>query len=69
MPDSGTEFLAHLERAQLLLHVLDASEPDLEGRFRKVDRELSAYGSGLGERRQLVVLNKIDLLAEPPEFL
>jgi GTP-binding protein len=64
----GHEFLAHLERAQLLLHVLDASEPDLEGRFRKVDRELSAYGSGLGERRQLVVLNKIDLLAEPPEF-
>ncbi|HEX2346383.1 MAG TPA: GTPase ObgE [Gaiellaceae bacterium] len=64
----GHEFLAHLERAQLLLHVLDASEPDLEGRFRKVDRELSAYGSGLGERRQLVVLNKIDLLAEPPVF-
>jgi GTPase len=64
----GHEFLAHLERAQLLLHVLDASEPDLEGRFRKVDRELSAYGSGLGERRQLVVLNKIDLLPEPPVF-
>lgn len=62
----GHEFLAHLERAQLLLHVLDASEPDLDERFRKVDRELSAYGSGLGERRQLVVLNKIDLLAEPP---
>ena len=64
----GHEFLAHLERAQLLLHVLDASEPDLEGRFRKVDRELSAYGSGLDERRQLVVLNKIDLLGELPVF-
>jgi GTP-binding protein len=64
----GHEFLAHLERAQLLLHVLDASEPDLEERFRKVDRELSVYGSGLGERRQLVVLNKTDLLAEPPAF-
>ncbi len=64
----GHEFLAHLERAQLLLHVLDASEPDLEERFRMIDRELSEYGSGLGERRQLVVLNKIDLLVEPPVF-
>ncbi|HJS49767.1 MAG TPA: GTPase ObgE [Gaiellaceae bacterium] len=64
----GHEFLAHLERAQLLLHVLDASEPDLEERFRMIDRELSEYGSGLGERRQLVVLNKVDLLVEPPVF-
>lgn len=64
----GHEFLAHLERAQLLLHVLDASEPDLEERFRRIDRELSAYGSGLGERRQLVVLNKIDLIDELPVF-
>ena len=64
----GHEFLAHLERARLLLHVLDASEPGLEERFHGIDRELSAYGAGLDERRQLVVLNKIDLLMEPPEF-
>jgi len=64
----GHQFLAHLERARLLLHVLDASEPDLEERFGAIDRELSAYGAGLDERRQLVVLNKIDLLAEPPAF-
>ena len=64
----GHEFLAHLERARLLIHVLDASESDLEDRFRTVDRELSAYGAGLDERRQLVVLNKIDLLQSPPSF-
>jgi len=64
----GHEFLAHLERAQLLLHVLDASEPDLEERFHAIDRELSAYGAGLDERRQVVVLNKADLFAEPPLF-
>ena len=64
----GHEFLAHLERARLLIHVLDASESDLEDRFRTIDRELSAYGAGLDERLQLVVLNKVDLLPSPPSF-
>ena len=64
----GHEFLAHLERARLLVHVLDSSEGDLEERFRTVDRELAEYGAGLGERPQLVVLNKIDLLGTPPAF-
>ena len=64
----GHQFLAHLERARLLVHVLDASEPDLEERFRTIDRELSAYGAGLDNRPQLVVLNKIDLLEDVPAF-
>jgi GTP-binding protein len=64
----GHEFLAHLERARLLVHVLDASEPDLEERFRTIDRELAEYGAGLDARPQLVVLNKIDLLEEVPAF-
>ena len=64
----GHEFLAHLERARLLIHVLDASESDLEERFRTIDRELSAYGAGLDERQQIVVLNKVDLLPDPPSF-
>jgi GTP-binding protein len=64
----GHEFLAHLERARLLLHVIDASEEDVEERFRTIDRELGLYGAGLDERPQAVVLNKIDLLPEPPAF-
>jgi len=64
----GHEFLAHLERARLLVHVVDASESDLAERFRTIDSELAAYGAGLDERPQLVVLNKIDLLAQPPRF-
>jgi GTP-binding protein len=63
----GHEFLAHLERARLLLHVVDASE-DVEAAFRTIDRELAKYGAGLDERPQVVVLNKIDLLPEPPDF-
>jgi GTPase len=63
----GHEFLAHLERARLLLHVIDASEEDVEERFRTIDRELELYGAGLDERPQALVLNKIDLLPELPE--
>ena len=64
----GHQFLAHLERASLLVHVLDASEPDLEERFRTIDAELARYGAGLEERPQLVALNKIDLLEVVPPF-
>jgi GTPase len=64
----GHEFLAHLERARLLLHVIDASEGDADGRWRTIDAELAAYGAGLDERPQVVVLNKTDLSPEPPAF-
>jgi GTPase len=64
----GHEFLAHLERARLLLHVIDASEEDVPERFRTIDNELALYGAGLDERPQAIVLNKIDLLPEPPAF-
>jgi GTP-binding protein len=62
----GHEFLAHLERAQLLVHVIDSAAGDLEEAFATIDRELREYGAGLETRPQLVVLNKIDLLPEPP---
>ena len=64
----GHQFLAHLERAHLLVHVLDASEPELEERFRTIDGELARYGARLDERPQLVVLNKVDLLETVPAF-
>ena len=64
----GYQFLAHLERAHLLVHVLDASEPELEERFRTIDGELARYGARLDERPQLVVLNKVDLLETVPAF-
>ncbi|MHB1344548.1 MAG: GTPase ObgE [Thermoleophilia bacterium] len=62
----GIEFLAHLERCHLLLHVVDASgyfgvDP-MEG-FRVILRELEAHDSPLGEKPQIVALNKVDLLS------
>jgi GTP-binding protein len=64
----GHEFLAHLERARMLVHVIDAAAGDPAEQFRVVDRELGAYGAGLDALPQAVVLNKIDLLPDPPEF-
>jgi GTP-binding protein len=64
----GHAFLAHLERARLLVHVIDGSEGDADARFATIDRELGLYGAGLGERPQIVVLNKADLSPEPAPF-
>jgi GTP-binding protein len=64
----GHEFLAHLERARLLVHVIDSSEGDADRRWLTIEAELSAYGAGLDERPQIVVLNKIDLDPDPPAF-
>jgi GTP-binding protein len=64
----GHEFLAHLERARLLVHVIDAAAGDPAEQFRAIDHELAEYGAELDERWQVVVLNKSDLLPEPPQL-
>jgi GTP-binding protein len=64
----GHEFLAHLERARLLVHVIDAAAADPAEQFRTIDNELELYGAGLAALPQVVVLNKVDLLPEPPAF-
>jgi len=61
----GHEFLRHIERTRLLIHVLDGSG-GLEGRdpledFRTINEELAAYAPELAERPQIVAINKIDL--------
>jgi len=60
----GHEFLAHLERARRLIHVIDASKPADE-QWLAIDVELAAYGAGLDELPQIVVLNKVDLEPDP----
>jgi GTP-binding protein len=60
----GHDFLAHLERARTLVHVIDASK-DADEQWRTIDAELVAYGAGLELRPQIVVLNKIDLEPDP----
>ena len=63
----GHEFLRHVERCRMLLHVLDISGS--EGRdpiedFQKINHELAVFSSELSERPQIVVGNKCDLADE-----
>ena len=60
----GHQFLRHVERTQLLLHVIDAA--GTEGRdpledFGRINAELRQYSAALAERPQIVVANKMDL--------
>ncbi len=58
----GTEFLRHVQRAGVLIHVVDvAGEDPLRG-LAQVRNELTMYGEGLPEKRWLVAANKIDLV-------
>jgi GTP-binding protein len=58
----GHEFLRHIQRTRLLIHLLDgASERDLWDNFLAIQRELETYDRQLASRPQIVVLNKMDL--------
>jgi GTPase len=64
----GHEFLAHLERARMLVHVLDVGVGDLDERYGTIRAELAQYGAGLDALPEVVVLNKTDLVTEVPTF-
>src|SRR5207248_11694718 len=57
----GEEFLRHVERTRVLVHVVDVSRESAPDDARVVDAELAAYGHGLADRTQLYALNKIDV--------
>ena len=58
----GHDFLRHIERTRLLIHLIDSSAEDVVADLNVVEGELKAYGHGLDQRPRLVVLNKIELL-------
>jgi GTP-binding protein len=60
----GHKFLRHIERTRVLLHVIDASEPGEQpfANFQILENELKQYSAELVGRRQLILLNKTDLL-------
>lgn len=56
----GHEFLRHIERTRVLLHLIDATSPDPLVDYNTIQQELQAYGRGLAERPQILALSKID---------
>ncbi|MBQ6919592.1 MAG: GTPase ObgE [Synergistaceae bacterium] len=57
----GLQFLRHVERTRILLHVIDLSQPDPVATFRALMNEFREYGAGLSERPCIVIGNKIDI--------
>ena len=60
----GTQFLKHIERCKSLLHLIDITNEDLIESYNQVKKELQNYSSELIKKKELVVLNKIDLIDE-----
>jgi GTP-binding protein len=63
----GVRFLGHLERCRVLIHLVDATQADVAAAYRTVRHEIAAYGEGVAEKPEIVVLNKIDAV-EPGEI-
>ncbi|MGY2710165.1 GTPase [Thermostichus sp. OS-CIW-39] len=58
----GHEFLRHVERTRVLIHLVDGTAADPVKDYQVIQQELRAYGHGLIDKPQILVLNKIDVL-------
>jgi GTPase len=59
----GHDFLRHVERTRLLLHLIDATGDDPIGAYETIQGELQAYDRGLADRPQILALNKLDAMS------
>ncbi|MDQ3249634.1 MAG: Obg family GTPase CgtA, partial [Chloroflexota bacterium] len=57
----GIDFLRHIERTRVLIHLLNGDSPDPLGDFEAINQELTLFNPALVDKPQLVVLNKMDL--------
>jgi GTP-binding protein len=66
----GHDFLRHIERTRLLVHLIDATADNPLEDYRIIQTELMAYGKGLSDRPQILAFNKLDAIDEElQEFL
>jgi GTP-binding protein len=57
----GHQFLRHIERSRLLVHLLNGASPDPLAEFDQINQELALFSQKLADKPQIMVLNKIDL--------
>ena len=60
----GDRFLGHIERCNLLLHLIDANDSDVINAWKTVRNEISAYSEELDEKKEIIVLSKSDSIDE-----
>ena len=58
----GIKFLKHIERCKTLLHMIDITEENLENSYNQIKKELASYSKELLNKKEIIVLNKTDLL-------
>ena len=58
----GVQFLKHIERCKTLLHLIDITNNDLVKSYHQIKNELKSYSPNLLKKKELIVLNKIDLI-------
>tara|TARA_B100001142_G_scaffold314991_1_gene353114 strand:+ start:437 stop:1420 length:984 start_codon:yes stop_codon:yes gene_type:complete len=58
----GIQFLKHIERCKTLMHLIDITNEDIEDTYQQVKNELRSYNKDLLKKKEIIVLNKIDLL-------
>lgn len=63
----GSKFLRHIERTNIIAHLVSAEQEDITGSYRAIRKELETFNKNLGEKEEIVVLSKADLLT--PEEL
>ncbi|MCH2514881.1 MAG: GTPase ObgE [Dehalococcoidia bacterium] len=57
----GDEFLKHVQRTRVLVHVVDGSEDDVPGRIKTINDEIRQFDPELARRPQILAVNKLDL--------
>ncbi len=60
----GHEFLRHVQRCKLLIHLVDMTRDDCIENYKKINKELKKFDLNLYKRKQILVLNKCDLIQE-----
>ena len=60
----GIKFLKHIERCKTLLHLIDITNNNLQASYNQVKKELRKYSPDLLKKKELIVLNKVDLIDE-----
>ncbi|MBQ3565462.1 MAG: GTPase ObgE [Alphaproteobacteria bacterium] len=58
----GDKFLAHIERCQVLIHLIDISQPDLVSTYEQIRNEMTLYCKELSDKPEVIVFNKTDLV-------
>ena len=58
----GIQFLKHIERCKSLLHMIDITNKDLKKSYQQIKNELKSYSSKIEKKKELVILNKTDLV-------